>query len=222
MTRPRLAFSILVGRHGGTVLSTCRGVLGNKEDSLDAFQATFLILARKARALGIDDSLAPWLNRVARHAALRAKRSAARRSDRSRRRRDEWPARCRATGIVLNSGRSCTKRSNNSTPATEHPVVLCDLSRAGLTKRAARRASDVPSGQSGAAWHGVASGSGRDSVHRGLGPLVLTGTPLHFPGVRDVITPTLVDLVTRWRPAPPRPVLLAHTRPPSWPRGFSR
>ena len=74
-----LAFSILVGRHGGTVLSTCQGILGNKEDSLDAFQATFLILARKARALRIDDSLAPWLNRVARHAALRAKRSAARR-----------------------------------------------------------------------------------------------------------------------------------------------
>ena len=74
-----LAFSILVGRHGGTVLSTCQGILGNKEDSLDAFQATFLILARKARAVRVDDSLAPWLNRVARHTALRAKRSAAQR-----------------------------------------------------------------------------------------------------------------------------------------------
>ena len=74
-----LAFSVLVGRHGGTVLSTCQGILGNKEDSLDAFQATLLILARKARVLRVDDSLAPWLNRVARHTALRAKRSAARR-----------------------------------------------------------------------------------------------------------------------------------------------
>ena len=47
-----LAFSVLVGRHGETVLRTCRGILGNEEDSLDAFQATFFILARKCAVSG--------------------------------------------------------------------------------------------------------------------------------------------------------------------------
>jgi hypothetical protein len=51
-----LAFSVLVGRHGGTVLRACLGVLGNKEDSLDAFQATVVILARPFSSLNTSHS----------------------------------------------------------------------------------------------------------------------------------------------------------------------
>src|SRR6185437_15871004 len=58
------AFEALVERHGPMVLSVCRGVLRNRDDAQDAFQATFLILARKAGTLQLGPSLAAWLYRV--------------------------------------------------------------------------------------------------------------------------------------------------------------
>src|SRR5262249_6183129 len=73
------ALAALVQRHGGLVLGVCRRVLGNTHDAEDAFQATFIILLRKARSLDRHGTLANWLYTVAYHAALRARASAARR-----------------------------------------------------------------------------------------------------------------------------------------------
>ena len=66
------AFASLVQRHGPMVLRTCQRILGNEHDSHDAFQATFLVLARKGRTLWVRDSLGPWLHRVASRASIRA------------------------------------------------------------------------------------------------------------------------------------------------------
>ena len=74
-----LAFAALVERHGPMVLRACRGVLGDDHEAMDAFQATFLVLARKGGSLWVRDSLGPWLHRVALRAAGRAKQTAARR-----------------------------------------------------------------------------------------------------------------------------------------------
>jgi RNA polymerase sigma factor (sigma-70 family) len=74
-----LAFAALVDRHGPLVLRTCRAIVRNEHDAEDAFQATFLILARKGGTLWVRDSVAPWLHRVARRAGLRALRAAQRR-----------------------------------------------------------------------------------------------------------------------------------------------
>ena len=52
-----LAFAALVQRHGPMVLRVCRSILRNHQDAQDAFQATFLILARKAGTLWVQDSL---------------------------------------------------------------------------------------------------------------------------------------------------------------------
>jgi HlyD family secretion protein len=74
-----LAFAALVERHGPMVLRVCRGVLADAHDSQDAFQATFLVLVRKARGLWVRDSLGPWLHQVAYRTALCARLAAARR-----------------------------------------------------------------------------------------------------------------------------------------------
>jgi RNA polymerase sigma factor (sigma-70 family) len=74
-----IAFETLVRQHGPMVLATCRGVLRNEHDAEDAFQATFLVLARRAGSLRNGDRLGPWLHRVALRASERAIVAATRR-----------------------------------------------------------------------------------------------------------------------------------------------
>ena len=68
--RDEVAFEALVARHGPMVLGVCRRMLADHTDVDDAFQATFLVLVRRARQLGPGDAIGPWLHGVAagRHA----------------------------------------------------------------------------------------------------------------------------------------------------------
>jgi RNA polymerase sigma factor (sigma-70 family) len=77
--RDEIAFEALVARHGPMVLGVCRRMLANPTDVDDAFQATFLVLVRRARQLGPRDAIGPWLHGVAIKVALRARSEAARR-----------------------------------------------------------------------------------------------------------------------------------------------
>jgi len=79
------AFAALVNRHGAMVLGVCRRVLGNRHAAEDAFQATFLVLARKAPAIARREQLASWLHGVARRTALDARGRVARQQAREKR-----------------------------------------------------------------------------------------------------------------------------------------
>jgi RNA polymerase sigma factor (sigma-70 family) len=109
------------------VLAVCQGVLNDPNDADDAFQAVFLLLARKATSLWINDSLGGWLHRVARRVAFQAKVDAA------RRRRHEL----RATELAAASGPSGALWDDTHLVLHEEidrlperyrePIVLCYL-----------------------------------------------------------------------------------------------
>src|SRR5262249_49697258 len=77
--REEAAFEALVRRHGGGGVGVCRAVLGNPHDAEDAFQATFLVLVRKAGSIASRELLANWLYGVAYHTALKARAVTAKR-----------------------------------------------------------------------------------------------------------------------------------------------
>src|SRR3954451_9585112 len=76
--RDEAALAALVARHGPMVWGVCRRLLGH-HDAEDAFQATFLVLARKAGSVSPRDRVGNWLYGVPHRAALQARRAAARR-----------------------------------------------------------------------------------------------------------------------------------------------
>jgi RNA polymerase sigma factor (sigma-70 family) len=82
--RDETAFEALVSRHGTMVLGICRRMLGFSVDVDDAFQATFLVLIKRAHALGPSDAIGAWLHGVAVRVARRARADAARRGQREK------------------------------------------------------------------------------------------------------------------------------------------
>ncbi|WP_435019326.1 sigma-70 family RNA polymerase sigma factor [Tundrisphaera sp. TA3] len=125
-----LAFESLVRLHGPMVMRVCRSILADHHDAQDAYQATFLILARRAGSIRKAGSLAPWLHGV----ALRVSRAA--RADSARRRAHER----RAASLVPDSVEG---DPDQESAALVHeglgrlpdryrtPMILCDLE--GLT-----------------------------------------------------------------------------------------
>jgi RNA polymerase sigma factor (sigma-70 family) len=130
--RDELAFAALVARHGPLVWAVCRSILRDPNDVEDAFQATFLILARKAHSLWIGDSLCRWLYRVSFRVAQRA------RTERDRRRHRELPGVERVAPVIEGESRReellCVLNDEiNRLPEKYRlPIVLCRLD--GLTR----------------------------------------------------------------------------------------
>ena len=140
----QLAFAALVERHGSLVQRVCRQVLGRSHDADDAFQATFLILARKARSLRRPDSLACWLYGVASRVAHRVRANALRRREFERR---GAMAKVEAADPEESSPESWPELHAEIARLPEHyrqPVVLCYLE--GLTTQEAALRIGCPAG----------------------------------------------------------------------------
>ncbi len=123
------AFAALVARHGALVLNTCQAVLKDPNAADDVFQATFVLLFRKAGSIRGRDALGAWLHRVAYRTALEAQSAASRRRDVEK-----------AAGVL----RAAETRTPDDTAAILHeeierlpdrfrfPIILCDLD--GMTR----------------------------------------------------------------------------------------
>jgi RNA polymerase sigma factor (sigma-70 family) len=138
------AFEVLVRRHGPMVFGVCRRVVGNHHDAEDAFQATFLVLARKATVVRPREKVANWLHGVALRTARKTRALMAKRQSREKpvtdapepetARQDQW----RDVQPLLD-------QELNGLP--EHyrlPILLCDLE--GKTIKDAAQQLDWPQG----------------------------------------------------------------------------
>ncbi len=138
-----LAFTTLVKRHGPMVFRACRAILHDPHASEDAFQATFLVLSRKAAGLWVRGSLGPWLMAVACRVA-----SAARAEARRRRVHERKAAELAATAADDASwdDRDAILHEELGRLPEKYrtAVVLCDLE--GLTQEQAARQLGWPAG----------------------------------------------------------------------------
>ncbi|WP_154673844.1 sigma-70 family RNA polymerase sigma factor, partial [Singulisphaera acidiphila] len=136
------AFATLAERHGPMVLRVCQGVLGDSHDVHDAFQATFLVLVRKAGSLWIRDSLGPWLHGVALRVATKAKVAAIRRQTHERRAAEAGEATCH--GEYDGHASTLHEEIDKLPQKYRAPIVLCYLE--GLTHEGAATALNWPVG----------------------------------------------------------------------------
>jgi len=135
------AFEELVRRHGPMVLGVCRRVLVNADDADDAFQATFLVLVRKASSIIKRDTVANWLYGVALRTAQKARVLAAR-----RRHKERMMARPEAIREdVGRDWRPLFDKELNGLPAKyREPILLCDVE--GHTRKQAAKLLRCPEG----------------------------------------------------------------------------
>ncbi|QJX00489.1 sigma-70 family RNA polymerase sigma factor [Frigoriglobus tundricola] len=125
------AFAALVHRHAGLVFATCRRVLRHQQDAEDAFQATFLVLARRAADVWPREAVSSWLFGVAHRVALKARAVRGRRAGREQPLGDEPGAERPAPDFDL---AEAVHRVVLKLPAAYRAaVVACDLE--GLSRR---------------------------------------------------------------------------------------
>jgi RNA polymerase sigma factor (sigma-70 family) len=141
--RDEAAVEVLVRRYGPLVFGVCRRVLGNAHAAEDAFQATFLVLVRKASTLDRVRSLGSWLYTVAYRLALRARANAARRRVReteAARRRPETDDPAAPSDLAV----ALEEELHRLPEKHRVPLVLCYLE--GKTNEQAAQALGCPSG----------------------------------------------------------------------------
>jgi RNA polymerase sigma factor (sigma-70 family) len=164
--RDEAAFAALVRRHGPMVLAVCHRVLSNAHDAEDAFQATFLVLARRAASLGNREKVGNWLYGVAYRTALEARVRTARRQCREKRGGD-MTVRNAVRAESLAELRAALDEELSRLPEMYRTaIVLCDLE--GKTVKEAARQLGLPQGTLASRLSRGRAMLARRLSHRGL------------------------------------------------------
>ena len=121
------AFRILVERHGPMVLGLCRTLVRDQHEAEDAFQATFLVLVRKAASIERRDTVAPWLYGVASRVARRARTRLLRRQKREIALSAEIPTRDREIVSEARTEQLLHEEISRLPEAFRRPLILCCL-----------------------------------------------------------------------------------------------
>ena len=167
------ALTALVRRHAGMVWGVCRRLLHHPHDAEDAFQATFLVLVRRAAAIAPRELVANWLHGVAWQTALKARATAAKRRSREKQ-VSVMPEPQAAAPEVWSDLQPLLDRELARLPARHRAaVLLCDLE--GKTRKEAARELGVPEGTV-AGW--LARGRTRLAKELGRHGVTLSGGAL--------------------------------------------
>jgi RNA polymerase sigma factor (sigma-70 family) len=143
--RDGAAFASLVDRHGPMVMGVCRRVLGNHQDAEDAFQATFLVLARKAASVVPREMVGNWLYGVAYRSAAKLRTLNARRRARERQVAEmPEPVAARPDDLWQDVRPLLDRELSHLPDAYRTAIVLCDLE--GKTGKEAARQLGWPEG----------------------------------------------------------------------------
>jgi RNA polymerase sigma factor (sigma-70 family) len=143
-TREQAALAALVCRHGPMVWGVCRRILLSHHDAEDAFQATFLVLVRKAASVVPRDMVANWIYGVAHQTALKARATAAKRSAREKQ-VSAMPEPAVKPSERVSDLPALLDQELSRLPAKYRAViVLCDLE--GKTRKQAAQHFRVPEG----------------------------------------------------------------------------
>jgi RNA polymerase sigma factor (sigma-70 family) len=143
--RDEAAFELLVRRHGAMVWNVCRRVVHQHQDAEDVFQATFLMLMRKAGSVGRRGALANWLYKVAYRLALQAKMNHVKRAREEFRALAEESSLSPIEEVVAGEQRALLGKVIDSLPEKYRtPVLLCYFE--GLTYEEAAVELNCPKG----------------------------------------------------------------------------
>jgi RNA polymerase sigma factor (sigma-70 family) len=194
------AFRILVERHGPMVLGMCRSLVRDPHEADDAFQATFLVLVRKAGSIERRDSIGPWLHGVAGRVARRARDRAVRRERRE---------------VEANAEIPCPVRPIAESPSVEAvvqdeiarlperfraPVVLCCLEGLSYDLAARRLGVTEPTlrGRLHRARKQLASRLRGRGITAGTFAAAVEPVRLALPPLRSSLVESTVQFSIRW------------------------
>jgi RNA polymerase sigma factor (sigma-70 family) len=139
--REETAFEALLHRHGPMVLGVCQRILRNLHDAEDAFQATFLVLARKASSVMPREMVGHWLYGVAFRTAMKARAMSIKRREKERQAAEtSRPAGEACEGLLAQLDQELSRLPTKY----RVPIVLCELE--GKSRKEAARLLGVPEG----------------------------------------------------------------------------